>query len=990
MWRKSLLTTAAAAAMATGIAAGQGPHSHQQALSGDIVAFAGDLYAFGGDFYAFAGDFFAFEHEQSAYGGDILAFGGDLYAFGNDPATLQGDILAFGGDFNPFHGDLTPFYGLTSPFWGDIQPFWGDIHAFGQNQELFWGDIQPFQNGDPVAGGIGTFWADIGPMWGDIFAFWNSVEDNPHAEAIDWAEVETRFTGMLAHAEAHWGAALEASGTSWSQFEGRLLRQFGIELGGDSNLHAIGSGTRSAFFMALYDGLMAHAGVDQIDHWMPLINWTPMITQDQGEGHDAKVGLLDDRVRPLFNSIEYLVNAGGYLGASSAHGAAVASLIAAPHDGEGVMGIAPRATVYAYNPFDETGTTNIGDVALGIETLAGLGANVINMSLGVPGWTFHQDMADILTDAVMAPHQDDVLLVIAAGNEGATQATDITWGSDGLDTRNILIVGSVDPTAQISSFSNRPGDACFTTNGTCTEGNRLMDRFLVAPGELLLVSDNAGGTMRASGTSFAAPLVTGAISLLHDRWPWLQSEPEVTTQIILETARDLGEEGVDPIYGHGLLDVEAAQSPIDFDNLIIILNDGSHSSAMTSSALAAAAVDPATLNLWEAEGAYISAVETVGGVVRDFQIPLSSTLAGQNQQFGARFDAFQRHATQQMRHWANTKTGGFSQPQTLAATEEWALEFTRLGLEPNDGVMRFHSEESGMTAVAGMGNGLHTLTAVSGFSDPVSFDPNRGGANPLLGLAGGGGFGALAFDLAGGAILTFGYAGTALEQRAFNPLTGVDVEENQTFGRRDAFAAVAELAYRPAERLTVAAAFTGLSEAESILGLQGAGALAVGEDVRSGGVTVSARYELASWLALSGSATGSRVFGEQAEASGLAVDDAGLLASAFQVNAEISGVMAKTDRLTLSAAQPLYVESGALSFGSMQVTDRQTGDLGFTESRWEIGEGIRHFAFEADYSVALEETGVELGVFTRYDLNDVDIEGRFNALSVGGRLGFAF
>lgn len=54
--------------------------------------------------------------------------------------------------------------------------------------------------------------------------------------------------------------------------------------------------------------------------------------------------------------------------------------------------------------------------------------------------------------------------------------------------------------------------------------------------------------------------MSGAIALLHDRWPWLAQHPDATTDIILKSARDLGAPGVDPVYGAGLLDVTASQS----------------------------------------------------------------------------------------------------------------------------------------------------------------------------------------------------------------------------------------------------------------------------------------------------------------------------------------------------------------------------------------------------------------------------------------------
>ena len=58
------------------------------------------------------------------------------------------------------------------------------------------------------------------------------------------------------------------------------------------------------------------------------------------------------------------------------------------------------------------------------------------------------------------------------------------------------------------------------------------------------------------GTSFSAPHVSGALALLISRLP--QMPKPVIKAILLATATDLGETGVDDVYGHGLVNVETA------------------------------------------------------------------------------------------------------------------------------------------------------------------------------------------------------------------------------------------------------------------------------------------------------------------------------------------------------------------------------------------------------------------------------------------------
>ena len=120
--------------------------------------------------------------------------------------------------------------------------------------------------------------------------------------------------------------------------------------------------------MDWYDGLMNYSGADHVDHWMKEINWSPALTQTLGGGKDTVIGLLDFSVTgdPARNIIKYA----GISTVANGHGSAVASLIVAAHDGKGVMGIAPNASVVSYNPFDATQTASWADIKKGVLMLA--------------------------------------------------------------------------------------------------------------------------------------------------------------------------------------------------------------------------------------------------------------------------------------------------------------------------------------------------------------------------------------------------------------------------------------------------------------------------------------------------------------------------------------------------------------------------------------------------------------------------------------------
>ena len=115
-----------------------------------------------------------------------------------------------------------------------------------------------------------------------------------------------------------------------------------------------------------------------------------------------------------------------------------------------------------------------------------------------------------------------------------------------------LVVAALDPRdsrIRLSHFSNACGEA--------------MHHCLAAPGVIPFRLCGSPLTVCAGssqGTSFAAPLVTGAAALLKSTYPHLTA-PVVST-ILLTTATDLGAPGVDPEFGWGRLDIGKSLGPL--------------------------------------------------------------------------------------------------------------------------------------------------------------------------------------------------------------------------------------------------------------------------------------------------------------------------------------------------------------------------------------------------------------------------------------------
>ncbi|MGV8936680.1 MAG: S8 family serine peptidase [Allorhizobium sp.] len=122
--------------------------------------------------------------------------------------------------------------------------------------------------------------------------------------------------------------------------------------------------------------------------------------------------------------------------------------------------------------------------------------------------------------------------------------------ADGVKRGRIIVVVATDSQKVIAEYSNTCGVAaewCIAAPGG-TYDNRV---------ERPIYSTYTGGTYQAlQGTSMAAPHVAGAVAVLIEAFPTYT--PAQITNILFETAEDLGAVGTDPIYGRGFLRLDRA------------------------------------------------------------------------------------------------------------------------------------------------------------------------------------------------------------------------------------------------------------------------------------------------------------------------------------------------------------------------------------------------------------------------------------------------
>ena len=272
-----------------------------------------------------------------------------------------------------------------------------------------------------------------------------------------------------------------------------------------------------------------------VDYGVQMVGAPLEWSETMGEG--VRVGIIDtgidtdhpelkNRICEGINTLDIKDN----IEDENGHGTHIAGIIAAEKNDFGIIGVAPKADLYIAKAFAKDGTSNFTAIEKAINWMIDKNVDVVNMSFS------SSSGGRAYTELIHRMHLNGISMICAAGNEGEQGDNTIGYPARFKET---VAVSAVDINKNIAGFSSKGNSA-----EICAAGIDIYSTYL------------NGGYATLSGTSMAAPIITGAVALLQGkgmlRYGRRLTPAEIRLLLNIYTEDLSGGKGRDKSYGYGL------------------------------------------------------------------------------------------------------------------------------------------------------------------------------------------------------------------------------------------------------------------------------------------------------------------------------------------------------------------------------------------------------------------------------------------------------
>jgi hypothetical protein len=637
------------------------------------------------------------------------------------------------------------------------------------------------------------------------------------------------------------------------------------------------------------------------------------------------------------------------------HGTAVSAVLAGARNGSQNVGVAFDSTIISLNtsnPNDcdpkEGCKHRDGDIARAIDVAVTNGARVINISLGGEG------IGTAMAAAVRRAATAGVVMVLSSGNESLADPAGFASGSAANGNGLVIIAGAMDETRAAAGYSNKAGSTA------------AANWYLTALGSRVRTIDETGTGYLYTGTSFSAPVISGAAALLASAFPNLTGAQIV--DLLLKTADDAGAAGTDATFGRGILNIQRAFQP---QGTTSMAGSGLPVPAGSNGGSGSGPMGDAKTPAGQMAGAII-----LDGYSRAFVMDFATQLAQapQERPLGQSLGGDQRTSTvsagkmavsitldrqQSNQPWVGMAQMGLTYDDSRKARVLSGLMLSRLSRKT---AVALGISESGKTLQQRLTGQYQNAFLVA--RDPMARAGFQGEGTSSIGLR---------HDLGVAGLTVTGERGEVYQP---NLVRGGLGQSGYTVG-----SATLDRKFGPAT-LTLGA--TRLDERETVLGGRLSTALFGAGGATSLFADASASFDLGrGW-----GAYGAYRRGVTSMAGGGLAQSGRLGTEAWAFDLSKAGAFRSGDRLAFRVMQPLRVASGGYALQLPVSYDYATGAVGYDQRFFNLAPTGREIDFEAAYGMALWGGNVSANAFLRRQPGHV--EAMSNDVGAAIRYGVAF
>lgn len=233
----------------------------------------------------------------------------------------------------------------------------------------------------------------------------------------------------------------------------------------------------------------------RLQWWLSAIEWDEKRTKETGKG--IRIAVLDsgiDAAHPdLIGRIESEYKVSGLeenSTASTLHGTAVAGIIAgSPSHEKGILGVAVQASILSVDVTDhENGSIEVEHLVEGIQYAISQSVDIIHISAGV------KNHSEQLHKAIKEAYEAGIVIVAACGN---------------FMDNDMLYPAKYDEVLAVGSRAK--------SNDIISPAGTLKKKVIYLPGENIVTASESSGYTGLSGTSAAAPILSGIIALMMEK-----------------------------------------------------------------------------------------------------------------------------------------------------------------------------------------------------------------------------------------------------------------------------------------------------------------------------------------------------------------------------------------------------------------------------------------------------------------------------------------